>query len=232
MTSDIKLRAKIRRYDPAVDKAPRYETYEVEGKDNWRVLDVIRSIYENQAGDLAYQFACRAGRCGTCAMKVNGVPVLACQEQCKSEMQIEPLTPFPVLRDLVIDRTEVEARFEQNALAPQRNTEHSGQPEPIEPDLAETLCRMDSCLACMVCVAGCPAVEGRAFDGPAFMLKLRYMAKHPADTRNRLEQAIDGGMLECYGCDRCTQLCPADLSPAQAIREFRREMILGGNKHE
>lgn len=232
MTNDIKLRAEIRRYDPAVDQAPRYETYEVEGKDNWRVLDVIRSIYENQAGDLAYQFACRAGRCGTCAMKVNGVPVLACQERCKSEMRIEPLTPFPVLRDLVIDRTEVESRYEHHALAPQRKTEHQGRPEPIEPDLAETLCRMDSCLACMVCVAGCPAVEGRAFDGPAFMLKLRYMAKHPADTRNRLEQAIDGGMLECYGCDLCTQLCPADLSPAQAIREFRREMILGGSKHE
>jgi len=36
-------------------------------------------------------------------------------------------------------------------------------------------------------------------------------------------------MLECFGCDLCTQLCPADLSPAQAIREFRREIILGGS---
>ncbi|MGE5526944.1 MAG: 2Fe-2S iron-sulfur cluster-binding protein, partial [Rhodospirillaceae bacterium] len=140
MPEDIKLRAKIRRYDPAVDEQPRYETYEVEGKDNWRVLDVIRSIYEHQAGDLAYQFACRAGRCGTCAVKVNGVPVLACQERCKPEMRIEPLTPFPVLRDLVVDRTEVETRFEQLELAPKRATEYAGGPEPIEPELAETLC--------------------------------------------------------------------------------------------
>lgn len=232
MANDVKLRAEIRRYDPAVDDGARYETYEVDGKDNWRVLDVIRSIYENQAGDLAYQFACRAGRCGTCAIKVNGVPVLACQERCKPEMRIEPLTPFPVLRDLVIDRTEVESRYEGHALSPERKTEHPGRPEAIEPDLAEALCRMDSCLACMVCVAGCPAVEGRAFDGPAFMLKLRYLAKHPADSGNRLEQAIGGGMLECYGCDLCTQLCPADLSPAQAIREFRRDMIFGDGKHE
>jgi len=136
MPIDIKLRAEIRRYDPAVDSEPRYETYEVAGQDNWRVLDVIRSIYEHQAGDLAYQFACRAGRCGTCGVKVNGVPVLACQERCKPGMRIEPLTPFPVLRDLVVDRSEVEARYEQHALAPQRATAYAGGPEAIEPQLA------------------------------------------------------------------------------------------------
>ncbi|MCW5604714.1 MAG: succinate dehydrogenase/fumarate reductase iron-sulfur subunit [Burkholderiales bacterium] len=231
MPSPIRMHAEIRRYDPAADAEPRYERYEVSGQDNWRVLDVLCSIYEHQAGDLAYQFACRAGRCGTCAVKVNGVPVLACQERCKPEMRIEPLTPFPVLRDLVVDRGEIESRYKDYALAPRRAAEYAGGPEAIAPELAEELCHMDSCLACMVCVSGCPAVSERAFDGPAFMLKLRHMAKHPADTGNRLAQAIDAGMLECFGCDVCTQLCPADLKPAQAIREFRREMIFGGG-HE
>ena len=233
MPAQIKLRAEIRRFDPTSDAEPRYESYEVNGEDNWRILDVIRSIYENQAGDLAYQFACRVGRCGTCAMKVNGVPVLACQERCKPTMRIEPLTPFPVLRDLVVDRTEIEARYEELELTPKRIAPYTNGPEAVEPDLAEELCHLDLCLACMVCVSGCPAVEERAFDGPAFMLKLRHMAKHPADAGNRLGQAIESGMLECFGCDLCTQLCPADLSPAQAIREFRREMIFGGGgKHE
>jgi succinate dehydrogenase/fumarate reductase-like Fe-S protein len=132
-----------------------------------------------------------------------------------------------------VDRTEIEARYEQHAYAPQRAKEYAGGPEPIDVKHAEHLCHMGSCLACMVCVSGCPAVEERAFDGPAFMLKLRHMAEHPADSGNRLEQAIDAGMLECFGCDLCTQLCPADLSPAQAIREFRRDMIFGGSKkHE
>ncbi len=233
MPTDLKMRAEIRRFEPGVDAEPRYETFEVEGQDNWRILDVIRSIYDRQAGDLAYQFACRVGRCGTCAVKVNGVPVLACQERCKPEMKIEPLTPFPVLRDLVVDRTEIEARYEQHSYAPKRATEYKGGPEPIDVKHAEHLCHMGSCLACMVCVSGCPAVEERAFDGPAFMLKLRHLAEHPADTGNRLGQAIDAGMLECFGCDLCTQLCPADLSPAQAIREFRRDMLFGGSKkHE
>ena len=226
-TETITVTAEISRFDPSRDVEPRFEKFQVTGMPNMRVLDVIRSIYEKQAGDLAFQFACRIGRCGTCAVRVNGVSVLACQERCKPYMRIEPLKPFPVLRDLVVDRSEVEERIAALALAPQRRAPHPGRPEPIEPKLAETLCRMDSCLLCMVCVSSCPAVAERPFDGPAFMLKLRHMAQHPQDTRDRLAQAVEHGMLECFNCDVCTQVCPADLSPAQAIRDFRRELLLG-----
>lgn len=230
MTDTITVTAEIQRFDPSQDAAPRYERFEVAGMPNMRVLDVIRSIYEREAGDLAYQFACRIGRCGTCAVRVNGVPVLACQERCKSFMRIEPLMPFPVLRDLVVDRTQIEERYAELGLAPVGSNAHARKPEAIEPQLAERLCHLGSCLACMVCVSGCPAVAERPFDGPAFILKLRHMACHPADRGNRLDQAVASGMLECFGCDACTELCPADLSPAQAIREFRRELIFGGGK--
>ena len=226
MTEAVTMEVDILRSSPMEGTPSAYQHFTVQGTDNMRVLDVIRSIYENQAGDLAYQFACRIGRCGTCAMRVNGVPVLACQESCKPEMRIDPLSPFPVLRDLVVDRTEVETRYAQMALTPS-GPQPSERVRPIAPDLAEELCHLDSCLACMVCVSGCPAVEERAFDGPAFMLKLRHLQAHPADNGNRLGQALDGGLLECFACDACTQLCPADLNPAQAIRDFRRDMIFG-----
>jgi succinate dehydrogenase/fumarate reductase iron-sulfur protein len=228
--STITVNAEIRRFDPSRDTEPRYQRFEVTGLENMSVLDVVRSIYEHQAADLAYQFACRIGRCGTCAMRVNGRPVLACQERCKENMRIEPLSPFPVLRDLVVDRTEIEGRLAALELAPVRTTAHPNKPEAIDADLAAKLCNMDSCLLCMVCVSACPAVEERPFDGPAFMLKLRHMAEHPADGRNRLEQALEGGMLECFNCDVCTQVCPADLSPAQAIRDFRKDLVFGGGK--
>src|SRR5687767_13492219 len=229
-TEQITVTAEIQRFDPTQDQEPRFDTFQVTGMPNMRVLDVVRSIYEHQAADLAYQFACRIGRCGTCAMRVNGRPVLACQERCKADMRIEPLTPFPVLRDLVVDRTEIEGRLAALELAPVRASTHPKKPEPIDADLAAKLCSMDSCLLCMVCVSACPAVEERPFDGPAFMLKLRHMAEHPADGRNRLEQALEGGMLECFNCDVCTQVCPADLSPAQAIRDFRKDLVFGRGK--
>ena len=227
MSQAIIVEAEIRRYSPTEDDAPRYETYTVHGTDNMRVLDVIRSIYAEQAGDLAFQFACRVGRCGTCAVKVNGVPVLACQERCVPRMRIEPLTPFPVIRDLVIDRTEIEARYTALELTPEPPPSDAAHPLPMQPAQAEKIGHMDSCLACMICVSACPAVAERPFDGPAFMLKLGYMNQHPNNGKDRLPSALEGGMLECFGCDVCTQLCPADLSPAQAIRELRSEVVLG-----
>jgi fumarate reductase (CoM/CoB) subunit B len=224
---EFQVQTAILRFDPSSGKPARYEQFELAATSNMRVLDVLRSIYETQAGDLAFQYACRVGRCGTCAVRVNGRPVLACQERVKRRMKIEPLSPFSVLRDLVIDYSEVEERYSALRLAPIGPTQHPGQRAPIPPNQARKVGLMGSCLACMICVSSCPAVEERPFDGPAFMLQLRRLAEHPADHGARLKQALDGGLLECFGCDACTQVCPADLSPADAIRDFRRELMLG-----
>jgi succinate dehydrogenase/fumarate reductase iron-sulfur protein len=192
-----------------------------------RILDTIRTIYEEHDDHLAFQYACRIGRCGTCAVRVNGRPVLACQERAQAEMTIEPIAAFPVIRDLVVDRSDYERRYGALQLVPDRAVPHSGEPEPIDPLIQRDVGLMGSCIACMICVSGCPAVHDRRFDGPMMMLHLRRLREHPADTAPRLQQALAGGLLECYGCDACTQLCPVELSPADAIRAFRRELLLG-----
>jgi fumarate reductase (CoM/CoB) subunit B len=235
---EFQARATIFRFDPTSGQPSRYEQFELPVTKNMRVLDVLRSIYETQAGDLAFQYACRVGRCGTCAVIVNGRPVLACQERVKPKMKIEPLSPFPVLRDLIIDYSEAEKRYSDLNLAP---IAAGGSTAPAQdargratfaPDHAREVGLMGSCLACMVCVSACPAVKERAFDGPAYMLQLRRLSEHPADHGARLEQALDGGLLECFSCGACAEVCPADLSPAVAIRDFRREMLLGQKRHK
>ena len=104
--------------------------------------------------------------------------------------------------------------------------------DAIDPELGRATSILGTCIGCMICVSACPAVEDRPFDGPAFMLQLRRLADLPADHGPRLDQAVEHGMLECFGCDACTQLCPADLSPADAIREFRSEAMRGGGKRK
>ena len=227
MTETMSTHVRIFRSDPSADEDIRYDEFDVTGPDGMRVLDVLRSVYENQAHDLAFQYACRIGRCGTCGVKVDGKPVLACQERATASMTIEPLTPFPVLRDLVVDRDEVEQHYFDLDLTPQRAAEHAGSTDPIDPASGRQIGILGTCISCMICVSGCPAVADRPFDGPAFMIQLRRLANLPADQGPRLEQAIDHGMLECFGCDACTQLCPADLSPADAIRSFRKEALFG-----
>lgn len=226
-TETMTWSVRIHRCDPSLGEPERFDDFEVSGRDGMRVLDVLRRVYETQAPDLAFQYACRIGRCGTCAVKVNGKPVLSCQERASDGMTIEPLSPFPIVRDLVVDRTEVEQHYIELDLFPQRTTPHSGVIDPVDPAAGRKIGILGTCIGCMICVSGCPAVEDRPFDGPAFMIQLRRLADLPADRGRRLEQAIDHGMLECFGCDACTQLCPADLSPADAIRAFRKDALTG-----
>ena len=224
------VQVQIHKFDPGQDDEARLVTYEVPYDENMRVLDVLQYIYVELAPDIAFQYACRIGRCGTCAVKVNGRAILACQERAKLDMTLEPITPFPVMRDLVVDRTEINERFEELQLAPQRPEPHDGTIDEIHEDVAYKIGEMGTCIGCMICVSSCPAVEDRAFSGPAFIHQLRRLADHPSDTGPRLEQAMDSGMLECFGCDACVEMCPAELSPIDAIRSFRREAIFDGGR--
>ncbi len=103
---------KIFRFDPAVDKEPRYETYQVP-REHWhgvKIIDTIRYVYENLAAGLSFREPCRQRVCGACIVLVNKKPVLACDAFSEKEMVIEPIPGHPVLKDLVIDFQDEKGR--------------------------------------------------------------------------------------------------------------------------
>jgi succinate dehydrogenase / fumarate reductase iron-sulfur subunit len=55
-----------------------FQTYEVEVDPGMVVLDVIHRIQARQAQDLAVRWNCKAGKCGSCSVEINGMPRLAC----------------------------------------------------------------------------------------------------------------------------------------------------------
>ncbi len=72
------------------------------------VLDVIHRVQATQMGDLAVRWNCKAGKCGSCSMEINGKPRLACMTQVASfdeneTITVTPLRAFPVIKDLVTD---------------------------------------------------------------------------------------------------------------------------------
>jgi succinate dehydrogenase / fumarate reductase iron-sulfur subunit len=80
---------------------------EVEANEGEVVLDVIHRVQATQMGDLAVRWNCKAGKCGSCSMEINGKPRLACMTQVASFADIEaitltPLRAFPVIKDLVL----------------------------------------------------------------------------------------------------------------------------------
>ena len=105
MSMNDSATVKLYRFDPSVDKEPRYETYQVPAGawKNRKVVDVLRYIYENFAPGLAFREPCRQQVCGACLVTVNRKPVLACEAIAGPEMTIEPAPKRRVLKDLVVD---------------------------------------------------------------------------------------------------------------------------------
>ena len=74
---------------------------------DWAILDGLNYIKDHVDGSLSYRWSCRMGICGSCGMNVDGEPKLTCAafltDYAPGPVRVEPLTNFPVVRDLVVD---------------------------------------------------------------------------------------------------------------------------------
>ena len=91
-------------------------SYETEVKEGMVVLDVIHKIQAEQANDLAIRWNCKAGKCGSCSVEINGKPKLSCMTRMNEygsdeTITITPMKTFPVIKDLV---TDVSWNYTQN----------------------------------------------------------------------------------------------------------------------
>lgn len=233
------LVARIYRYDPAMDAAPRYETVEMPSQPNARVLDVLEYAGESCGMGVGFRYFCGVKRCGLCGVRVNGKPALACWEAAQPQMVIEPLNNMPVLRDLAVDRKA----FEQATvdLEPRlvRKTAYTAFPESMtHVDVTPSFMLM-SCIECYVCSSACPAVpEGGPrprdpadrdnFVGPGTLVQIAKVALHPKDELDRSGLIEDAGIENCMSCHRCEEVCPVGIPIVSGAILPLRAMALRG----
>lgn len=126
-----KAKVKVFRFDPSMDKEPRYKTYEVPLCEHMSVLGVLDYIYKNIDSSLAFYFACRnfhnIPRCHGCDLFVNGRAKFACCTLATEEMTIEPPISigFEVIRDLIPRKFPLSIRDRENRyIIPRSNAFH------------------------------------------------------------------------------------------------------------
>ncbi len=206
------IKLTVEKFDPSRDSEPQFETYTVPYTREMRVLEALDYVVEELGESLSYQWFCGVKKCGMCGVMVNGRQTLGCWEPVEAEMTVRPLAGFPVIRDLVIDRSRY---FEDvQSLSPwfDRQQAYSGFPEAITGGQLEAAAETMHCIECMLCVSACPA-NGDRFMGPAPMVQLAKFALDPRDGGDRAGAARDiGGVDHCVGCLQCTRVCPAGIS--------------------
>lgn len=193
------------------------------------VLDALEYITEVIGADIAYRSSCGTGRCGTCGVLVNGKPVLACMHPIKEEeITIEPLPNFPVLRDLVVDRSnqhEIVKKVKPFLVRKRPYNFTLGfSPDNVKNEelrLAERF----TCVHCMVCVATCPIIPGfKDWLGPrSFALTCRF-TYDPRDDEDRIKDVHDQ-LWYCASCNACNNLCPYELDIRGGINDLRSKVV-------
>jgi fumarate reductase iron-sulfur subunit len=230
----------IFRHTPAdPDSRPRMETYRLEESHGMTLFIALNLIREEQDPRLAFDFVCRAGVCGSCAMVINGRPALACRtltDSLPEEITLLPLPTFELIADLSVNTGKWMRAMSERLETWVHLVE---QPDidrveaPMDPDLAERIYELDRCIECGCCVTGCGTARMREdFVGAVGINKI---ARFRADPRDRRDDADyyevigdDQGVFGCMSLLGCHDVCPKGLSLQTQIAFVRRKMLRAG----
>ena len=197
-----------------------FASYVIKLEQGMVVLDALHRIQAEQASDLAVRWNCKAGKCGSCSMEINGHPKLACMTRMNEfptdkVIVIQPLKTFPLIKDLV---TDVSWNFQQNKRITPFNPGDKQKNENrimYQQDI-ERIQEFRKCIECFLCQDVCHIIRDHnqkdKFIGPRFMIRLASLEMHPLDKEDRISQIKDkygSGICNITRC--CTDVCPENI---------------------
>lgn len=222
-------------------EAPRWEEFELNWRPHMNIIIVLRDIAERPltrdgrtTTPVTYDSNCLEEVCGSCAMVINGRARMACSslvDQLEKPIRIEPMTKFPVVRDLAVDRSSMFENLKRmKAWIPIDGTYDLGEGPRMSPTVQEKAYPLSRCITCGNCLEVCPQVnENNAFVGAAIISQVRLFNMHPTGAMHAHERldAIMGpnGVADCANAQNCVKICPKGIPLTESIAEVNRQAI-------
>lgn len=234
----MQCRFLIYRFDPEKDAKPRYQAYTIEAEPTDKILDCLNKIRWEQDATLAYRASCAHGICGSDAMRINSLIILACQKLVRDfttggNFVIEPLPLFRVIKDLVVD---LDPFFEKyRAVRPYLITD---EPPPDkerlqDPEEQETIEPALRCILCASCTAACPINRADPeYLGPAALLRaFRYIydSRDSARPGRLADLDSESGAWGCKTMRWCTEVCPKGIPVTRCITQIKKAIKQTGD---
>jgi len=238
-----KLTFHIFRYNP-LDSAskPHMQDFSLEETDSLTIFIALNRIREEQDPSLQFDFCCRAGICGSCAMVINGRPDLACHTKTKDlpeEITLLPLPVFKLIGDLSVDTGNWFRAMNEKVeswVHTDRVFNPAADEERMDNRLAEEIYELERCIECGCCVAACGTANMRPdFIGAVALNRIARFMMDPRDQRTDQQYfeivGTDEGIFGCMGLLGCEDVCPKDLPLQDQLGILRRKMGWGAIKH-
>lgn len=192
-------------------------------------LNIPVTTMLDEIGAIVYQCSCLQGLCGSCAMVINSQPKLACQTFLNEEIMIkeygeitiEPLSKFPVIKDLKVDKSklhndliECEQWLESNSKINQNDIDFEYE--------------MSLCLMCGCCVEACPNYGGGDFVGTPIAVSASKLISQESDSNHikRLKSKYkDKFFSHCVKSIACEDVCPKGIKTQRAISKMNKKAV-------
>ncbi|MGF1505339.1 MAG: succinate dehydrogenase iron-sulfur subunit [Chloroflexi bacterium] len=233
----MEVTLKVRRFNPEQDEKPYFAEYtlkDVEPVD--RVLDLLHHVKWYIDGTLALRRSCAHGICGSDAMRINGVNMLACkalvQNLIKGErgtIQVEPMYGLKVIKDLVVDMEPFFDHYRSVMPFLVNDTIPEGGRERLQtPEQRERFDEGTKCILCAACTTSCPSYWANGtYVGPAAIVQAHRFIFDSRDEAGADRLAVlseENGVWRCRTIFNCTTACPREIPVTQLIAEVKGEI--------
>lgn len=224
------MKVTIKRQD-GPDTKPYYQTFIYDGDKKTTVAAILETInYKDDLFDengtpcrrIRWECSCMQKMCGACAMVMNNKPILACNEfvdpTTTKEITLSPLSKFPVISDLCVDRSIIATRLKEAKIYVGEKT------NPNDKEFEQQY-SVSKCLKCGLCLEVCPNYIGEGdFNGAAFANEA-YLS-HSLTSNRKKEITKEYKKHFSKGCSKslaCRDICPMKLPTLSSIGYMNRK---------
>lgn len=238
MAESKQVIVRIKRQSSPKEK-PYWEEFALLKRPSMNVIICLRAIAENpvtregkKTTPITYESNCLEEVCGSCAMVINGKARMACSAlvgKLEQPIRLEPLTKFPVVRDLAVDRQFMfESLKHVRGWIPIDGTYDLGEGPRMAPEVQEKAYPLSRCISCGSCLEVCPQVNKNSkFIGAAIISQVRLFNMHPTGAMHAKERVAalmePSGIQDCANAQNCVQACPKEIPLTESIAEMNRQ---------
>jgi fumarate reductase iron-sulfur subunit len=191
------------------------------------LLEALIYIRENLDSSVGFDFNCKSGICGACAIRVDEKEKLACKFKLedKKSYSLKPLKYYKVQRDLRVAKDKNYSILKESKafLISYKNEILNSEDEKLNKIQSD-------CILCGSCFSSCPVLEvNQNFKGPFALTRVyRYIIDKREASNQSLEIIQKDGIWDCTLCGECTLVCPQGIDPKSDILNLRSKSLQAG----